>query len=193
MTLRTANNDEAAALIFTFGNKNGNRLINYIRIGTGERESEKQREVLLAENYKSADLYYLGIFIRKATRVWQKYVERYHRRSGGGDYNYRDLYRLREVKDRENGSIDINSKQHARAVRDWFWVTYGSAAYLIGPGSRQLTVEYLSERIAPVLEVDLQYTHRFGEDPFDGQEAALVHIINNHYACVIEELRRDSY
>ena len=179
MAFRTANDDEAAALIFTFGDWMGKKLIDYIEIGTGEGESEKQKEVLLDKAYKSADLYYLGVFIRKATRVWQKLVERYHQRKGDGDYNYRDLYVLNK----------LNSKQHARAVRDWFWVNYGSAAHLIGTGSRQLTIEYLLDRIIPVLGVNPQNKDRFGRGVLGGQEAALRYITDNHYACVIRDLR----
>ena len=189
MAFRTANDDEAAALIFTFEEQVGKKFIDYIRIGTGEGESEKQEEVLLAENYTSAYLYDLGIFIQKATRVWQQLVGRYHQRKGGSDYRYTDLYRLREINDRENGSIDINGKQHARAVRDWFWVTYGSANHLVGSGARRLTVEWLWDQIIPVLGVDSQYIPKFGEKNLGGNGPALQQVASNHYGCVIKEIR----
>ncbi len=102
---RFPNDQEATALIFTFGDSMGKILTDIIKIGQGTGETDDKTEVLLHENYNPEELAWLGIFIYKATRVWQKHVGLYHQRKGRSNYNYKQLYRLET----------LNGKQHAGA------------------------------------------------------------------------------
>jgi hypothetical protein len=171
---RSPNDQEATALIFTFGDSMGKILTDIIKIGQGMGETDDKTEVLLHENYNPEELAWLGIFIYKATRVWQKHVGLYHQRKGRSNYNYKQLYRLET----------LNGKQHAGAVRDWFYVSYGNVHGLIGSGAQRLTLDELWKMILPVLGLDFQYRKKFGYRVTDLQQ-----VVNNHYGCVIKEIR----
>ena len=171
---RSPNDQEATALIFTFGDSVGKILTDIIKIGQGTGETDDETEVLLDKNYNPEELAELGIFISKATRVWQKHVGLYHQRKGRSNYNYKQLYRLET----------LNGEQHARAVRDWFYVSYGNVHRLIGSGAQRLGLNKLWEMILPILGLDLQYRKKFGYRVTDLQQ-----VVNNHYGCVIKEIR----
>ena len=185
MALRPLHDGDKRALRFTFGNRMGGVLIKLIRIRRGEGESKNLNEVLLPLDYNSADLSDLGEFIYKATRVWQKTVGRYHQRKGGESYRYTQLYELAEVDDRQHGSLNLNGKQHAAAVRDWFYMSYGNAHGLIGAGANQMHHDTLWGILLHVLGVSFKYRREFG------WEEDLQQVVNNHYGCVIKEIRRD--
>ncbi|RKU36212.1 hypothetical protein C6496_14120 [Candidatus Poribacteria bacterium] len=170
---RFPNDQEATALIFTFGDTVGKILIDTIKIRQGTGETDDKTEVLLHKNYKSEELAWLGIFIYKATRVWQKHVGLYHQRKGQRDYNYKQLY-----------ALNLNGKQHAEAVKHWFYVSYGNVHRLIGSGAQRLTLDELWKMILPALGLDFQYKKRFGYRVTDLQQ-----VVNNHYGCVIKEIR----
>ena len=175
MAFRTANDDEATALIFTFGDRMGKALIDLIEIRTGEGESKNQNEVLLPPDYNSRDLFDLGDFIGKAVRVWQQNTGRYTHDKGLENYHYRQLY-----------SLNLNSKQHAAAVKDWFYVSYGNVHRLIGTGPNRMHPDNVRGRILHVLGVSFNPRHWFVRMMSDLQQ-----IVNNHYGCVIKEIRRD--
>ena len=181
---RPPNYDEERALRFTFGDTVGNFLIENIEIGEGEGDAKNPNEVLLPPDYSSQDLSDLGDFIGKAVRVWQRDTGRYHQRKGGADYNYRQLFELKEFNDRRHGRLNLNGRQHVRAVQDWFLVSYGNLHSLIGTGGH-MSRDELWDKILPILGVKLDKpTERF---PYDN---SLQQIVNNHYGCVIKEIRQ---
>ena len=69
-------------------------------------------------------------------------------------------------------------------MRDWFYVSYGNAHRLIGSGPQRLTVDELWMRLFPVLGLDFD-EHRW----VFGWENDLQQVVNNHYGCVIEDIR----
>ena len=181
---RDANYDEKAALRFTFGDTVGNFLIENIEIGEGEGDAKNQNEVLLPTDYNSQDLSDLEDFIGKAVRVWQRDTGRYHQRKGGDGYNYRQLFELKEFNDRRHGRLNLNGRQHVRAVQDWFVVSYGNLHGLIGHGG-YLSRDELWERIIPVLGLNID-EHR---NEFSSEDE-MQQIVNNYYGCVIKEIRQ---
>ena len=92
-------------------------------------------------------------------------------------YHYKQLYRL-----------ELSSMQHAEAVKHWFYVSYGLEYGGIGSGDDQLPLEDLWSLILDVLNLEDDDKTKF-EGTLDGEEGALRHIVNNHYGCVIKEMR----
>ena len=74
---RSPNDQEATALIFTFGDTVGKNLIDMIEIGQESGETGGKIRIVLPDNYNPDNLESLGVFICKATRVWQKKVGLY--------------------------------------------------------------------------------------------------------------------
>ena len=179
---RSPKDQEATALIFTFGEPVGKILTDIIKIRQGEEETDDETHVLLDEEYNPDDLESLGDFIYKATGVWQRKVGLYSEDEGESDYNYKQLYVLKK----------LNGKQHAGAVRDWFYVSYGIVHRLIGDGANQMTLDPLWKIILEVLGVDFEYRSEFGKGSLGGNLPALQQIVNNHYVCVIKEIQDGS-
>ena len=168
---RSPNDQEATALIFTFGDPVGKILIDIIEIGPKGRGTDDKIRMELPEDYDPDDLDSLAIFIYNATGIWQKKVGLYHHRQGRSDYNYKQLYRLET----------LNGEQHAEAVKDWFYVSYGNEYRLIGSGPLRLTPREFWSKILKVLGLDKP------ENPFVVD--ATQQIVNNHYGCVIKEIQ----
>ena len=186
MALRPVDVNEKAALRFTFARRIAPFLIDNIKIGEGEGESNNENEILLPRGYVSANLDDLGKFIYKATRIWQQNTDLYHQRQGEESYRYTQLYELAAVNDRQHGSLNLNGMQHAAAVRDWFYVSYGRFFRLIGTGKNRMPSDTLWGIILHVLGISLRHKSGFGNRVFDLQQ-----IVNNHYGCVIKEIQRD--
>ena len=101
-------------------------------------------------------------------------------------YHYKQLYLLK-----------FSSMQHAEAVKHWFYVSYSIEPY-IEPDQmdsvnnrlppEQLPLDDLWSLILDVLNLDDDDKSKF-EETFDGERGALRNIVNNHYGCVIKEIR----
>ena len=199
-TTRLPDGKEKGALKFTFGSEVGETLNNTIEIGEGHADAVTATQMLMPP-YKSKDLRWLGEFISKAARIWQlrtgRYTEDDERYDG---YNYEQLYST-VVKDGQR-TLNLSSTEHAEAVKHWFYVNYGIEYNLIAPddvhrtgfdhreyADNQIRLRDLWTIVLGVLELKLGYRSEFGKGWLGGERAALRQIVNNHYACVITELR----
>ena len=162
---------ETAALTFTFGET----------VGRYFRENMKFEP---EQNHNPHGLKSMGNLIEEATYEWQEKTGRYTGGEGGSDYDYKQL-----------SSRNLNSMQHAAAVRDWFYVSFGYEYNLIGTGvADQLTVDTLWDIILHVLNIKdkdkSKLKSRFKSEGWGGEKAALLNIVNNHYGCIIKEVRQ---
>ena len=174
----TPKDQEASALIFTFGDKVGKILIDMIVLQIGGHEIDDETRVFLDANYDRDNIDSMATFIYKATQIWQKQVGRYDRDEAGEDYNFRNLYRL-----------DLTSEQHAAAVKHWFYVNYGIETGVVSLKIDQIVFEELWKKTLEVLELTRWQRAKFGEYWLGGEEGSLQQIVNNHYACVIKEIQ----
>lgn len=176
---RSPNDQEATALIFTFGDTVGKFLIDIIEIGQESGETGGKIRIVLPDNYNPDNLESLGVFICKATRVWQKKVGLYNQDKGWdeceADYSYTQLYSPQK---------ELTGTQHAAAVKDWFYLTYGNIHHLIGSGPQRLISGKFWLRLLRILGVK-KPVNPMGIDHVQS-------IINNHYGCVIKQIRDTS-
>ena len=186
--LRSVNGLEHAALIFTFWDEVGQFLADTIKIGAGTSDNVTKTEMLLHQRYSSSNLSDLGDFIGQAARIWQQHTGRYTKRDGLYDgYNYKQLYEV--VFKNGQRLLDLDSTAHAEAVKDWFSVNQGVEFNKIGSGSRRIPKKDLWSRILEVLDLDDDHKSKFLSKSYGGEKAAMRQIVNNHYACLIKELR----
>ena len=190
---RAPKDQEAAALIFTFGDFVGTSLNNIIESGQEGAAVEGQIRTVLPGGYHPDNLDALATFIYKATRIWQKEAGLYNEdeaeegeEKADYDYNYTQLYSTETVK-------ALNGTQHAAAVRDWFYVNYGIETGVVGYDKNRKVFEQLWDRTLGVLRIKKMYRSayrtKFGKDYRGGQDGALQYVVNNHYSCVIKEIR----
>lgn len=172
---------EIEALKFTFGNTVGEYLIGVIRIVKEGEENDGNTLVIVDEDYDPANLGSLVLLIYKATRVWQQETGRHKGKQGRINYNYTQLYGLELDR--------LNTWQHAGAVQDWFYVNYGIETGMVSHDETRAIFERLWKRMFKILKLDPGYRPYFGDDPRGGQDRTLQQTVNNHYGCVIEEIR----
>ena len=121
---------------FTFGEDTGNFLIGKIdiqfnpEVGGGRVPGDSSRIIELNPDYDSGELYWLSIFIHEATHIWQKNTGRY--RDGLGDKEKDYFYNFSQLS-----TLDLKNEEHASAVADWFFVTYGLENGMIGAEGQQ--------------------------------------------------------
>lgn len=173
------NDQEKAALKFTFGEQVGEDLSNIIEIGQAGEATEGKTLISVNEGYDPDNLDMLADFIYEATRVWQQRTGRHTGEGGGMHYDYKQLYNV----DR------LNTWQHASAVEDWFYVKYGIETGAVDAGETPAIFERLWQKTLKILNIDLKYRCKFGSYVRGGHAGALLNIIDNHYGCVIKELR----
>jgi len=112
--LRAANNREAKALRFAFGEDVGNFLINTIDIRFdpsvrgGLVPAGTFSEIRLNPNYNSESLFWLGVFIHEAAHIWQKNTNRHWDGTGGVDYDYNAS---------QLASLDLEREEHAKQYK----------------------------------------------------------------------------
>ena len=176
---RRVNRREAVALVYTFGGEVGSSLIGAIKIGEGDKDEVTASTMYLPSNHSPKDILHLGEFIRKAARIWQQRTERHAtgpqwtaEGEVGEDYYYTHLQ-----------SLNLNSRQHAAAVRDWFHASYGPDYCLLSTDSK----EWPKVVREPIIRAA-------GFEGEAGFEDELVHpdlalFVKHHYAGLIEELR----
>ena len=173
--LRSANNREITALTFTFGGEVGKFLADTIKIGEGSRETISKTQMLLPRNYNAENLFWLGMFIHEAARIWQQNTGRYTQYEGGNIYDNEQVH-----------SSGLSSGQYALAVRDWFYLNYGNEYGLIGTGPNQMPLDRLRTII---LGVEVKYQPKFRSRNRGGDIAALLQTVNNRHGRVIKEIR----
>ena len=171
---------EIEALVFTFGDTVGKRLIDIIELGPAGEATAGKIRMVLPNGYNPDDLDSLATFIYEATRVWQKDVGQFleDEDDDNHDYTYKDLYKL-----------ELTSTQHAEAVKDWFYVNYGIETGEVSFSKDQIKFEGLWKKTLTVLGLTKWQRFKFGKKNFGGQEGALRQSVNNHYGCVIKALR----
>ena len=129
---RSVDNRELSALTFTFGTEVGNFLADTIKVGEGGIETISKTELSLPPGYRSKELSSLAYFIHGATRIWQLHTGRYNSVARGAVYRHRQLH-----------SSNLDSGQHAEAVKQWFYINYGDEYDLIGTGPHQMSLNRL--------------------------------------------------
>ena len=175
---RSVDGREDGALTFTFGDEVGKFLADTIKIGAGNGEIVSKTQMLLPPNYNAKNMKPLGDFIYKAARIWQQNTGLYTVYRGEAGYHYKQLYKSH-----------LHSGQHAAAVKDWFYVNYGVRYNRIGSGAVQMSLDELWPIILDVLDLDDNHRSKFKTKNRGGEKGALQQIVNNHYACVIKEIR----
>ena len=150
---RSVNDREAYALRYTFGVMVGSFLINTIKIKYDPPLLDESRdgrvisktEILMQSNYNSEGLDWLGGFIHEVTHIWQRNTGLHREGKSGENYEY-DYKQLL--------SLDLEIEEHARAVQDWFYVSYGFEHRLIGPGIHRMDFSEIQHRMRPIMEHD---------------------------------------
>ena len=175
---RSVNNREAEALRYTFGVSVGNYLIKIIKVGydpgmlieKAYGRTISKTQVLLQSNYNSMSLFGLGIFIHEAAHIWQRQTGLHQGGTAGRDYDYNSTQLL---------DLKLDKEEHAEAVQDWFYVTYGIEHSLIGPGANRISFQEIRDLIRDI-GVKLS-------DP--SSENELLRLTKIHYAPLIQEIR----
>ena len=132
--LRPVTDLEEQALLFTFGDTVGDLLAGKIDVQIQDESFEyaglvpkgSRTVIKLHPDYhlspnkdgkkKNTRLYWLSVFIHEATHIWQNHTGRHREGRGGEDYQYT----ISQVF-----SLDLKVEEHAQAVTDWFYVTWG--------------------------------------------------------------------
>lgn len=125
--LRPVTDLEEQALLFTFGDTVGGLLAGKIDVQIQDESVEyaglvpkgSRTDIKLHPKYESEKdrrLYWLSVFIHEATHIWQNHTGRHREGRGGEDYQYT----ISQVI-----SLDLKVEEHAQAVTDWFYVTWG--------------------------------------------------------------------
>ena len=135
--LRAVNQDERADLIYTFGHTVGTSLADMIDIEVvttlpGKvhgRVVSKTKILLNAKHYKPNDknnytaLYARSVLIHEVTHIWQRLTGLHRGGRGGEDYDYTF---------KQLATLNLKKEEHAKAVQNWFFVTYGLSTGMIG-------------------------------------------------------------
>ena len=166
---RRVNQREAMALVYTFGGEVGGFLIGTIEIGEGSGDIVSKTQMLLPPTHNSEDLFWLGVFIRKAARIWQQRTRRYGSGKRGENYNFTQLQ-----------SLTLTGDQHSKAVLDWFYINYGMDYCRIGSGANQLTWPWVRDPVFRGMGVNLN--SNLGR-------VDVLRRVKRHYAHLIEEIR----
>ncbi len=177
---RSPDEPEKEALKFTFGYTMGDHLIRRIEIGQAGVATAGKIRMVLPSGYDPNNLDSLATFIYEATRIWQKEVGQFLKDGDEDedDYNYEDLYKL-----------ELTSTQHAEAVKHWFYVNYGIETGEVSFQKDQIKFEGLWKETLTVLGLTRWQRVKFGKKNLGGQEGTLQQTVNNHYGCVIKEIR----
>ena len=126
------NSLEREALLHTFGDWTGNYLINVIDVqidaGVEGGQVRNNTQIFLNPLYvtdgeNGADLGWLSVFIHEAAHIWQRHTGLHGGGRGGEDYVYNTAQLM---------NLDLKKEEHASAVQDWFFVSYGLKKGLIG-------------------------------------------------------------
>ena len=175
---RSVDNRELSALTFTFGDEVGNFLADTIRVGEGGIETISKTEISLPPDYRPKELSWLGYFIHGATRIWQQHTGRYNSVARGAVYRHRQLR-----------SSNLDSGQHAEAVKQWFYINYGDAYDLIGTGPHQMSLNRLRTIILGDVDREVTPRSRLRSRTRGRGIADLRQIVNDRHGWIIDEIR----
>ena len=155
----------------------GQDLIENIRVGTDTNDIETENLVLVPTNYDPDNLDMLADFIYEATRVWQQRTGRHTGEEGGIHYDYMQLYGFKFIR--------LNTWSHARAVKHWFYVNYENRDGVVEASKTPSIWNLLWNRTLKILNLHDSFKSQFNTtDPY-----VLQRVVNNHYGCVIKEIR----
>ncbi len=189
---RGVNWREENALIHTFGEDVGKFLSGIIDIDFDENVLGGQVPentlslILLKINYNSANLTDLSTFIHEATHIWQRNTGRYRDGVGDEEKDYRYYYT-------QLSTLNLKHEEHATAVGDWFFVSYGLQNRMIGAAG-QVSFGTAYGKILPRMGFD-------GEMPAFGLaqwnqsvnnevvRTNLQSLVDHHYTLLIQDLR----
>ena len=189
---RGVNWREKNALIHTFGEEVGKFLIGTIDIDFNEnvpggRVPEGTLSLILLNlHYNSESLYWLNIFIHEATHIWQRNTGRY--RDGVDDkekdyfYNYTQL-----------STLNLKHEEHATAVADWFFVSYGLQNRMIGAeGQQSFGTAYgkILSRMGFYDENAFNFAHWNQSAYNEVVRTNLQSLVDHHYTLLIQDLRK---
>ena len=175
---RSVDNRELSALTFTFGTEVGNFLADTIKVGEGGIETISKTELSLPPGYRSKELSSLAYFIHGATRIWQLHTGRYHNVARGAVYRHRQLH-----------SSNLDSGQHAEAVKQWFYINYGDEYDLIGTEPHQMSLNRLRTIILGVMDGEVTPRSRLRSRTRGRDIADLQQIVDDRYGWIIDEIR----
>ncbi len=170
---RRVNNREAMALVYTFGGQVGDHLIRRIEIGQGTSDIVIHGQMYLPATHDPKSLKSLGDFIRKAVRIWQQTTGLHTKNVGAENYGYTQLQ-----------SLNLTSRQHSKAVRDWFILKYYYDYCRTRRKPNHMSWDEVVEPILKVMGFDL-------DNMFPGM-AAVEQFVKNYYPPLIEEIRDPS-
>ena len=171
---RRVNNREAMALVYTFGGPVGDHLIRRIEIGKGDNDNVIHGQMYLPATHEPKSLKSLGDFIRKAVRVWQQTTRLHTKNVGGESYGYTQLE-----------SLNLTSRQHSKAVRDWFILKYYYDYCRTRRDPYLLSWDDAVEPIVNAMGFDLN-------NLFPGLPA-VNHFVEHYYPPLLEEIREPSH
>lgn len=121
--LRAVNNREREALHHAFGRRTANWLIRTIDVQFDEDvpggRASKGKKITLNPSYSSENLYDLSLFIHEAAHIWQWHTGLHRHGDPGDDYKYTVAQLF---------TMDLKIEEHAQAVADWFFISFGVAA-----------------------------------------------------------------
>ena len=185
--LRAVNQTEREALIFTFGEDIGNYLAGAIDIEIrdldvlGKVPGRSTSKIYLKTGYSENNLQNLSTFIHEATHIWQRRSGR-HRNKSDYKYTWEQL-----------DTLELGNEEHASAVQDWFFVSYGITNGLIIPrdawnqlAKRNLDVE------STIDSWGNQANNILSTPPWNTPEMAL-NVVEYNYARVISEIRNSNH
>ena len=139
-----------------------------------------KNKIYLKGGYSENNLDNLSTFIHEATHIWQRRTE-LHRDKGDGNYKYTDGQLV---------TLELSNEEHAEAVQNWFYVTWGLKAGQIDARAawnhlykNNLSVESLIENVRQQGNQD-----PLGIAPFNNVQWTLNHV-GAAYANVINEIR----
>lgn len=165
---RRVNQQEAMALVYTFGGEVGSELIGTIEVKKDAADLNSKTQILLPLNYNPESLDSLGTFIHKAARLWQRRTGRYAEDGGGENYSQMELQ-----------SLNLTGPQHAKAVEDWFVVNYYFDYCQNQSGPNKITQNRALGPIATVM----------GFPHSNVKHSTVKSFVERHYAHLIAEIR----
>ncbi|MYE88625.1 hypothetical protein F4X33_06485 [Candidatus Poribacteria bacterium] len=188
--LRAVNAREKDALRFAFGQEVGNFLIGKIdiqfdpNVQGGLVRADTLSEIRLNPAYKSGNLTWLSKFIHEATHIWQKNTGRYWVAANEKDYNYNF---------RQLASLNLKAEEHAQAVEDWFFVSYGLQNRMIGAeGQASFGTAYghILPRMGFDGEMDAFQLAQWNQSVNNEVvRTSLQSLVDHHYTLLIQDLR----
>ena len=143
-------------------------LTNFVR--EDSKVTDNKTQILLPPTHNSEKLVDLVDFIGKAARIWQLRTGRHTEAGTKEDYNFAELT-----------SLNLTSRQHLKAVQDWFRVSYYFDYCRTRKDPYHMAWDDAVEPIAKVMGFSLNST-----------STTVLAYVGRQYAGLIEEIRDPS-